>query len=94
MANWPSSRHHHWKALLVARAVENQSYCFGVNRTGIDGSGIKYVGDSCMISPKGFVEFIGENESIKTFEISYSELRDYRKSFPFLADRDEFHVLK
>ena len=94
LANWPSPRHHHWKTLLLARAVENQSYCIGVNRTGIDGAGLKYFGDSCMISPKGFAEYLGENEGIKTFEISYSELHDYRKSFPFLADQDKFHLLK
>jgi len=93
MANWPSPRHHHWKALLLARAVENQSYCVGVNRTGIDGAGLKYSGDSCMITPKGFAEFLGENESIKTFEISYSELHEYRKNFPFLADRDQFQIV-
>jgi predicted amidohydrolase len=92
MANWPSPRHHHWKALLVARAVENQSYCIGVNRTGIDGSGLKYSGDSCMISPKGFAEFLGENETVKTFVISHSELHEYRKNFPLLADRDEFQI--
>jgi len=93
MANWPSPRHHHWKTLLVARAVENQSYCIGVNRTGIDGSGLKYLGDSCMVSSKGFTEFLGENESTITFEISYSELHDYRKSFPLLEDRDAFRIV-
>ena len=93
MANWPSPRHHHWKALLLARAVENQSYCIGVNRTGIDGSGLKYLGDSCVVSPKGIAEFMGENETVKTFEISYSELVEYRKNFPFLADRDEFQLI-
>lgn len=93
MANWPSPRHHHWKALLIARAVENQSYCLGVNRTGIDGTGLKYSGDSCMVTPKGFAEFIGENEAGQTFEIKYSELHDYRKNFPFLADRDEFQLI-
>lgn len=92
MANWPSPRHHHWKALLLARAVENQAFCIGVNRTGIDGAGLKYFGDSCMISPKGFAEFLGENVSTKTFEISYSELQEYQKSFPFLADRDKFQL--
>jgi omega-amidase len=92
MANWPSPRHHHWKVLLAARAVENQSYCIGVNRTGFDGTGLKYVGDSCMISPKGFAEFMGEYEAAQTFEISYSELLDYRKNFPFLADRDKFQL--
>ena len=93
MANWPSPRHHHWKSLLVARAVENQSYCIGVNRTGTDGKGLKYLGDSCVISPKGIAEFLGENETVQTFEISYSELYDYRKNFPFLADKDEFQLL-
>ena len=93
MANWPSPRHHHWKTLLVARAVENQSFCIGVNRTGIDGTGLKYSGDSCLVSPKGFAEFLGENEATKTFELSYSELHDYRKNFPFLADRDQFQIV-
>jgi predicted amidohydrolase len=93
MANWPSPRHHHWKTLLVARAVENQSFCIGVNRPGIDGSGLKYSGDSCLVSPKGFAEFLGENESVKTFEISYSELHEYRKNFPLLEDRDEFQII-
>ena len=93
MANWPSPRHHHWKTLLAARAVENMSYCIGVNRTGNDGAGLKYSGDSGLISPKGFSEFMGEKEKAQTFEISYSELKDYRKSFPFLNDRDEFQIL-
>jgi omega-amidase len=93
MANWPSPRHHHWKTLLVARAVENQSYCFGVNRAGTDGAGVNYSGDSALVSPKGFAEFIGENDSVKTFEISYSELHEYRKNFPLLEDRDEFQII-
>jgi predicted amidohydrolase len=92
VANWPSPRHHHWKSLLVARAVENQSYCIAVNRTGKDGTGLNHLGDSCLISPKGIAEFLGENECVKTFEITYSELHDYRKSFPLLDDRDEFDI--
>ena len=94
MANWPSPRHHVWKNLLVARAVENQSYCFGINRTGTDGTGLNYLGDSALVSPKGFVDFIGEKECIKTFEISYSELHTFRKSFPLLDDRDEYQIEK
>lgn len=93
MANWPSPRHHVWKNLLISRAIENQSYCFGINRTGADGSGLKYLGDSGMVSPKGFAEFMGENEIIKTFQISYSNLRDFRKSFPLLDDRDKFNIV-
>ncbi len=93
VANWPAQRHHHWKSLLVARAVENQAYCIGANRTGIDGAGIHYSGDSCIISPKGDADFMGESENIKTFEISYKELHDYRKKFPLLEDRDEFQMV-
>ncbi len=90
MANWPSPRHHVWKNLLISRAIENQSYCLGVNRTGTDGTGLKYLGGSAMVSPKGFAEFLGEKELVKTFEISYSELHNFRKNFPLLNDRDEF----
>ena len=93
MANWPSARHHVWKNLLVARAIENQSYCFGVNRTGTDGTGLKYSGDSAMISPKGFSTFLGEKEKVQTFEISYSELHNFRKTFPLLNDGDDFQVI-
>ena len=92
MANWPSARHHVWKNLLVARAIENQSYCVGVNRTGRDGAGLNYLGNSVMVSPKGYPEFTGEVETVKTVEISYSELHNFRKSFPLLNDRDAFDI--
>lgn len=92
MANWPSPRHHHWKTLLVARAVENQVYCIGVNRTGVDGTGLIYPGGSGLISPGGVAEFLGEKESTKTFEISFSELHEYRTKLPFLREMDEFQI--
>ena len=93
MANWPAPRHHVWKNLLISRAIENQAYCFGINRVGTDGTGLKYLGDSSCISPKGETKFMGEGEAIKTFEISYSELHDFRKKFPLLNDRDSFTIL-
>lgn len=92
MANWPSPRHHVWKNLLIARAIENQAYCFGINRTGVDGTGLSYLGDSGFISPKGRGNFVGDKELIHTFEISYSELHDFRSKFPLLNDRDTFTV--
>ncbi len=79
MANWPSPRHHVWKILLVARAIENQSYCLGVNRVGTDGTGSKYRGDSGMVTPKGIAEFAGNKQNVKTFEISYSESAQFQK---------------
>jgi omega-amidase len=90
VANWPSPRHHVWKNLLISRAIENQSYCIGVNRIGIDGNGLKYSGDSVLVSPKGKGFFLGEGEHVKTFELSYSELHKFREKFPLLNDRDSF----
>jgi omega-amidase len=52
-ANWPSVRSSVWKALLVARAIENQCYVIGVNRVGANPDGTSYTGDSAIISPKG-----------------------------------------
>jgi omega-amidase len=92
MANWPTPRHHVWKNLLIARSIENQCYCFGVNRLGTDGAGLNYIGDSGYVSPRGFADFMAEKEGIRTFEISYSELHSFRKSFPLLSDRDTFEV--
>lgn len=92
MANWPSPRHHVWKNLLVARAIENQSYCFGVNRVGTDGNGLTYLGDSAMVGAKGFPEFLGNSEEIRTFSVSHSELYNFRKKFPLLNDRDSFSI--
>lgn len=92
MTNWPAARHHVWKNLLVARAIENQSYCIGVNRVGTDGSGKNYRGDSALIDPKGFATFLGPAGKVETFKISYSELQHFRQVFPVLNDRDNFSL--
>ena len=46
VANWPKPRVNAWDTLLQARAIENLSYCVGVNRVGEDGTGAAYVGHS------------------------------------------------
>ena len=38
IANWPEKRIDHWSVLLKSRAVENQIFVIGVNRTGLDGN--------------------------------------------------------
>jgi predicted amidohydrolase len=92
VANWPAPRHEVWKTLLQARAIENQSYCVGVNRVGKDGPGLDYHGDSCLIDAKGNARFLGDSEQVTSFEISQEELHKFRKKFPVLNDRDEFSV--
>ncbi len=53
-ASWPAARQHHWRALLMARAIENQAYVVAVNRIGSDPH-LKYAGGSMIVSPKGEV---------------------------------------
>jgi omega-amidase len=89
-ANWPAARHQVWKSLLIARALENQCWCIGVNRVGEDGMGITYLGDSTVISAKGEAAWMGKEEKVATFSLSLSELKSFREKFPVLKDRDRF----
>lgn len=87
IANWPSSRIDHWKTLLRARAIENQCFVIGVNRTGKDGNGIAYPGCSCLYDPSGKMLLTGdEKEEFLIAEIEPSEVQRIRRDFPFLKD--------
>jgi predicted amidohydrolase len=93
VANWPQRRSLAWKTLLQARAIENQSYCIGLNRVGADGAGIAYSGDSRAIDPMG--ELLWEApamEAVHTIELSRKSLEDARGQFPFLKDADRFVI--
>jgi predicted amidohydrolase len=95
VANWPQIRSYPWKQLLIARAIENQTYVIGVNRIGEDGNGIDHSGDSSIINPRG--ELINllqaHKDKSETVSLSYSYLQDFRKAFPVLSDADDFDVL-
>ena len=95
-ANWPAARSDVWNTLLMARAIENQSYVVGVNRVGTDGNGIVYAGESMAIHPKGTIieKIPGSLESVKTISLSYTGLKDFRKKFPAWKDRDKFIVTR
>lgn len=89
VANWPHRRSAHWRALLLARAIENQAYVLGVNRVGNDGNGIYHSGYTAAIDAEGkyLCELVGEDtHSIVT--LSHAALCDVRKRLPFLQDRD------
>ena len=90
-ANWPASRQTVWQTLLRARAMENQCYVIGANRTGSDPAA-EYSGGSAIIDAKGatLAEAAGTAEQAVTAEISLDELRRFRAKFPVLADRDRF----
>lgn len=88
IANWPKKRVEHWSALLLARAIENQSYMIGVNRIGVDGNGIEYEESSLVVSPSGQY-FKGQHltEYSKMYEIDLAITNDIRMSFPVKNDR-------
>lgn len=89
-ANWPAKRSPHWRALLRARAIENQSFVIGVNRVGQDGNGLGYSGDSALIDPQGNILFeVREEEDCRTLVLEKQTLDDCRTRFPFLKDADE-----
>ena len=85
LANWPSTRMEHWESLLKARAIENQCFVIGVNRTGRDGNGIDYSGKSKIFGPLGNEICSGsEKEELLIGEIFPHEVIEIRKKFPFL----------
>jgi predicted amidohydrolase len=87
VANWPEPRREHWRALLRARAIENQSYVVGVNRVGSAGR-LPHVGDSAIIDPLGrTLTEGGPQELILTAEVDAGIVSEVRKEFPFLPDR-------
>lgn len=89
IANWPEKRAPHWKLLMPARAVENQSYVIGVNRVGKDGNGFPHSGDSAVIDPMGQVLFQRSRDPyVHTIRLTYDRITSYRKKFAAWMDAD------
>jgi omega-amidase len=94
VANWPERRVHAWKTLLQARAIENQCYVVGLNRTGVDGNNIPYSGDSMVVDPLGEVLYNKNGEEdIFTVTLDKDHLNNVREKFPFWKDADRFQIL-
>ncbi|WP_207497170.1 amidohydrolase [Aridibaculum aurantiacum] len=94
VANWPERRSHGWKTLLQARAIENQSFCIGVNRVGNDGKDIYHSGDSMVINPLGEVLYTkSHDEDIFTITLQKAEVESIREKMPFWKDADPFMII-
>ncbi|WP_257388339.1 amidohydrolase [Tahibacter caeni] len=93
VANWPSARRYAWQTLLRARAIENLSYCVGVNRVGTDGNGLPYAGDSAVLDFLGqpLVE-LGAAEIVVTVTLDPAALAAHRERFPAWMDADVFEI--
>ena len=86
IASWPSVRQRHWDALLVARAIENQAFVIGCNRTGRDPNA-EYTGGSAIISPLGEVlAHAGAGPGTASADIDAAAVMQWRAKFPALAD--------
>lgn len=86
IANWPSQRSMHWCTLLQARAIENQAYVVGVNRSGADPMH-KYPGRTQVIDPRGTIlADAADEEKVLICRVDLESLQNYRKEFPVLND--------
>jgi len=96
VANWPSIRINAWDTLLKARAIENMTYCIGVNRVGEDENGYEYNGHTAIYN------FLGEKisstiegkENVLQSVIFKTKLIKLRQKLNFLQDQDVFKIEK
>jgi predicted amidohydrolase len=88
IANWPTRRGAHWTTLLRARAIENQVYVIGVNRTGVDGAGLNYERSSALVDPNGdVVSPLLHEDALDIHEVTRQGLTDFRAAFSTRQDR-------
>lgn len=87
IANWPKERILHWETLLRARAIENQCYIVGVNRTG-KGNGLEYVESSMAFDPLGERLTKAHSKSeLMVIDVDPDEVHKVRNRYPFRKDR-------
>jgi predicted amidohydrolase len=96
VANWPKVRISAWDTLLKARAIENMSYCIGINRVGLDENNHDYPGHSACYDVLGNrLDKIPEKiEAIDIVTLSKAHIKAYRSKLNFLNDKDVFTILK
>ena len=91
-ALWPAPRREVWRVLLRARAIENQAWVIGVNRTG-DEPNLHYAGDSAVIDYCGreLID-LGDREKVAIVEIDVEAQRAFQKRFNVGRDADMFEI--
>lgn len=85
-AEWPLIRVEHWRTLLIARAIENQSYVVATNSAGRSGETV-FGGHSMIIDPWGQIILeAGEKEELRTAIIDLDEIANARSRIPVFDD--------
>ena len=95
VANWPKPRINAWNALLKARAIENMSYCIGVNRVGLDNNKHEYSGNSTVYNVLGekISNITQHKEQIENVVLEKNHIESIREKLQFLNDRDKFNLM-
>jgi omega-amidase len=85
---WPFPRIDHFRTLMAARAIENQSYVIASNRVGTD-DGVTCCGSSAIIDPYGVVVAAGstDREELVQAEISEATVDLIRSRMAVFAER-------
>lgn len=87
VAEWPKPRIDHWRALLQARAIENQCYVVACNRVGADPKN-EFGGMSLVVDPWGeIVAEGGSGEEIVTATVDFDLVDEVRGRIPVFRDR-------
>ncbi len=90
---WPEARAQHWRTLLRARAIENEFFVLGCNRTGQEpsqrnGEPMPFPGDGRIVDPTGEVLASGSGEAgaiVATIELR--KVRTMRRILPIERDQ-------
>jgi predicted amidohydrolase len=81
-AEWPDTRIDHWRALIIARAIENQMYVVACNRVGATEK-YNFTGNSLIVDPWGKIIFEGGKE--EEFAFSVIDTEEVKKARSFLT---------
>ena len=86
-AQWPRPRQDHWRALLMARAIENQLFVVSCNACGLIGK-LDFFGMSMIIDPKGELLAEADDGSREIVaQLDMQILDDWRGQIPCFNDR-------
>lgn len=92
-ANWPHSRVYAWEHMLIARAIENQTYVLGCNREGRDHYGEYQRGDSMILDNWG--KSVGKvcDDGTVYATLEADRFNAARNFFTPWRDADDFAIL-
>jgi predicted amidohydrolase len=86
-AAFPNPRSDHWKTLIKARAIENQTPHIACNRTG-NAPDVSYFGGSMIIDAWGEVKAdAGHKECVIVHDLDFDHKKEVRENIPVFEDR-------